>query len=54
MLYFPEIIHFLVDWINIFYHQYAGTLDDTNSEMFLFLGIIVQIGHDIRVRLSYR
>jgi hypothetical protein len=59
MLYFSGIIHLLVVETNRYYHQYLGRLDDgpspvpdvTDSEMFLFLGIIVQMGHDIRDRL---
>jgi hypothetical protein len=53
MLHFTGIIHLLVGLT--YYYQYLNTLEDgpsslrdmTDSEMFLFLGII-QIGHDIR------
>jgi hypothetical protein len=59
MLYFSEIIHLLVGETNRYYHQYLDKLEDgplplpdvTDSEMFLFLGIIVQMGHNIRDRL---
>jgi hypothetical protein len=59
MLYFSEIIHLLVGETNQYYHQYLDKLEDgpsrlpdvTDSEMFLFLGIIIQMGHDIRDRL---
>jgi hypothetical protein len=55
MLYFTAIIHLLVVDTNRYYHQYLGRLDDgssprpdvTDSEMFLFLGIVIQMGHDI-------
>jgi hypothetical protein len=59
MLYFTAIIHLLVVETNRYYHQYLDRLDDgpsrpdvTNSEMFLFLGIIIQMGHDIRDRIK--
>ncbi|PNF24699.1 hypothetical protein B7P43_G17356 [Cryptotermes secundus] len=60
MLYFAGIIHLLVEETNRYYHQYIDRLQDgpsprpdvANSKMFLFLGIIIQIGHDIRDRLK--
>jgi hypothetical protein len=59
MLFFTEIIHLLVEETNRYYQQYLDSLEDghsplpdvTDSEMFLFLGIIIQMGHDIRDRL---
>ncbi|PNF35735.1 hypothetical protein B7P43_G16134 [Cryptotermes secundus] len=59
MLY-SGIIRLLVDETNRCYHQYLDTLQDepslqpevTDSEMFQFLGIIIQMGHDIRDRLK--
>jgi hypothetical protein len=55
MLYSSEIIHLLVEGMNQYYHQYlerpSPIPDITDSEMFLFTGIIVQMGHDIRDRL---
>jgi hypothetical protein len=60
MLYFTAIIHLLVVETNRYYHLYIDSLDDgrsprpdvTDSEMFLFLGIIIQMGHDIRDRIK--
>ncbi|PNF43126.1 hypothetical protein B7P43_G18025 [Cryptotermes secundus] len=60
MLYFAEIIHLLVEETNRYYHQHIERRQDgpsprpdvTESEMFLFLGIIIQMGHDIRDRLT--
>jgi hypothetical protein len=59
MLFFSEIIHLLVEETNRYYHQYLDSLEDgpsplpdvTNSEMFLFLGIIIQMDHYIRDRI---
>jgi hypothetical protein len=59
-LYFAHVITLLVEETNRYYHQYLSTLDDgsspqpdvTESEMFLFLAIIVQMGHDIRYSLA--
>ncbi|PNF17185.1 hypothetical protein B7P43_G06584 [Cryptotermes secundus] len=56
LLFFREIIHLLVEETNRYYHQYLDSLEDgpsplpdiTDSEMFLFLGVIIQMGHDIR------
>jgi hypothetical protein len=53
------IIRLLVEETNRYYHQYLDRLeigpspwpDVTDSEMFLFIGIIIQMGHDIRDRL---
>jgi hypothetical protein len=60
MLYFTAIIHLLVVETNRYYHQYIDRLDDrpsplpdvTDSEMFPFLGIVIQMGHDIRDRVN--
>ncbi|PNF42631.1 hypothetical protein B7P43_G01270 [Cryptotermes secundus] len=60
MLYFAGIIHLLVEETNRYYHQHVDRRQDgpsprpdvTESEMFLFLGIIIQMGHDIRGRLK--
>jgi hypothetical protein len=60
MLYFTAIIHLLVVETNRYYHQYLDRLDDglsprsdvTDSEMFLFLVIIIQMGNDIRDRIK--
>jgi hypothetical protein len=59
MVFFTGIIHLLVEETTRYYHQYLDSLEDgpsplldmTDSETFLFLGIIIQIGHDIRDRL---
>jgi hypothetical protein len=59
ILFFTGIIHLLVEETNRYYHQYLGSLEDgpsplpgvTNSEKFLFLGIIIQMGRDIRDRI---
>jgi hypothetical protein len=55
MLYFASVITLLVKETNRYYHQYLDTLNDgpsplpdiTESEMFLFLAIIIQMRHDI-------
>jgi hypothetical protein len=60
MLYFTAIIHLLVVETNRYYHQYLDRLDDgpsprpdmTDFEMFLFLGIVIQMGCDIRDRIN--
>ncbi|PNF23240.1 hypothetical protein B7P43_G18268 [Cryptotermes secundus] len=60
MLYFVGIIHLLVEETNRYNHQYLDRLEDgtsprpdvTESKMFLFLGIIIQMGHDIRDTLK--
>jgi hypothetical protein len=52
MLYFAGIIRLLVEETNRYYHQHLDRLEDgpsprpdvTDSEMFLFLGIIIQMG----------
>jgi hypothetical protein len=59
MLFFTGIIHLLVEETNLYYHQYLDSLEDgpsplpdvTDFEMFLFLGIIIQMSHYIRDRL---
>jgi hypothetical protein len=59
MVFFAGIIHLLVEETNRYYHQYLASLEDgssplpdmTDSEMSIFLRIIIQIGHDIRDRL---
>ncbi|PNF38713.1 hypothetical protein B7P43_G16719 [Cryptotermes secundus] len=60
ILYFAWIIRLLVEETNRYYHQHLDKLQDglsprpdvTDSQMFLFLGIIIQMGHDIRDRLK--
>jgi hypothetical protein len=60
MLYFAAIITLLVEESNPSYRQYLDTLDNgpspapdtTDCELFLFLTIIIQMGHDIRDRLK--
>jgi hypothetical protein len=55
MLFFVEVIRLLVVETNRYYHQYLDTHyqapsplpDVCESEMFLFLGIILQMGHFI-------
>jgi hypothetical protein len=55
MLYFVSVIDLLVTETNRYYHQYVDRSDETpnplpditNPKMFLFLVIIVQIGHDV-------
>jgi sorbitol-specific phosphotransferase system component IIC len=51
MLFFRGFIHLLVEETNQYYHQYLDSLEDrpspfpnvTDSEMFVFLGIIIQM-----------
>ncbi|PNF40831.1 hypothetical protein B7P43_G16582 [Cryptotermes secundus] len=60
ILYFAGIIRLLVEEMNRYYHQHVERCQDgpspqpdvTESEMFLFLGIIIQMGHDNRGRLK--
>ena len=60
LLYFAEIISLLVVETNRYYHQYLDTLEDapspvpdiTESEMFLFLAVTIQMGHCLRDRLT--
>ncbi|XP_023719041.1 piggyBac transposable element-derived protein 4-like [Cryptotermes secundus] len=60
MLYFAGIIQLLVEETDRYYHQDLDRLEDgpsprpdvTDSEIFLFLGIISQMGHNIRDRLK--
>ncbi|PNF14553.1 hypothetical protein B7P43_G14961 [Cryptotermes secundus] len=60
MLYFAGIICLLVEETNRYYHQHVDRRQDgpsprpdvTESEKFLFLGIIIQMGHDNRGRLK--
>jgi hypothetical protein len=52
MLYFASVITLLVEKTNRYCHQYLDTLDNGSSplpetEIFLFLTITVQMGHDI-------
>jgi hypothetical protein len=57
-IFFTEII-LLVEETNQCYHQSLDSFEDghsllldmTDSEQFLFLGIIIQTGHDIRDRI---
>jgi hypothetical protein len=60
MLFFLEIIQLLVVETNRYYHQYLDSLNDGRSplpdvtlkEMFSFLALILQMGHDIRDTLK--
>jgi hypothetical protein len=60
MLFFLEIMQLLVEETNRYYHPYLDTLDEgrsplpdvTKQEMYLFLSITVQMGHDQRERLK--
>jgi hypothetical protein len=60
MLYFAAVITPVAEEMNRYYRQYLDTLDNgpspapdiTQCEMFLFLTIIVQMGHDIRDSLK--
>jgi hypothetical protein len=55
MLYSAAVITLVVEETNWYYRQYLDTLDNgplpapdiTQCEMFLFLAIIIQMGHDI-------
>jgi hypothetical protein len=57
---FLEIIQLLVVETNRYYHQYLDTLDEewfplcdvTVHEMYSFLAIILQMGHDIKGKLK--
>jgi hypothetical protein len=59
MLYFTSVIYLLLTETNRYYHQHLDRHDRTpnplpdimNPEMFLFLAIIVRIGHNICDRL---
>jgi hypothetical protein len=60
MLFFLEIIQLLVVETNRYYHQYLDSLNDGRSplpdvtlkEMFSFLALILQMGHNIRDTLK--
>jgi hypothetical protein len=60
MLFFLEIIQLLVVETNRFYNQYLDSLNDiwsplpdmTLKEMYSFLALILQMGHDIRDTLK--
>jgi hypothetical protein len=60
MLFFLEIIQLLVVQTNRYYHQYLDSLNDgwsplsdmTLKEMYSFLALILQTGHDIRDTLT--
>ncbi|PNF22859.1 hypothetical protein B7P43_G16576, partial [Cryptotermes secundus] len=60
ILYFAEIFHLLVEETNRYYQQHVDRRQDgpsprpdvTESEMFLFLEIIIKMGHDIGERLT--
>jgi hypothetical protein len=60
MLYFASVIILMVEETNRYYHQYLDSLDNgpspqpdvTETEMFLFLALIIQMGHDIRDSLA--
>jgi hypothetical protein len=59
ILCFTSVIDMLLMKANRYYHQYLDGCDGTpnplqdimNSDMFVFLAIIVQMGHGIRDRL---
>jgi hypothetical protein len=59
MLLFTGIFDLMVEETNWYYHQYLDNLEDvpspipevTDSKMFLFPGIIIQVCHDIRGRI---
>jgi hypothetical protein len=60
MVFLTGIIHLLVEETNRYYHQYLDSLEDstplpdmTDSEKLLSLGVIIQMGHEIRDRLRY-
>jgi hypothetical protein len=60
VLFFVDIIQLLVVETNRYYHQYLDSLDIgwsplpemTLQEMYLFLGIILQMGHNIKGTLK--
>jgi hypothetical protein len=58
MLYFTATVPLSVEQTNLYYRQYFDTQDDddasssplpdmTLAEMYLFLALIIQMGHDI-------
>jgi hypothetical protein len=61
MLSFLKIMQLLVEETNRYYDQYLGMLDEircplpdvTIHEMYLFLAIVLQLGHNQRDRLKY-
>jgi hypothetical protein len=60
MLFFLEIIQLLVVETNRYYHQFLDTLvkgqfplpDETLQEIYSFLDIILQMGHDLKGTLK--
>lgn len=60
LLYFTEIITFLVVETNRYYYNYIDILDDrpsplpdiTEAEMFVFLALTIQMGHYLRDKLT--
>jgi hypothetical protein len=60
MLFFHEIMLLLVEETNRYYHQYLETIaegrsplsDVTIPEKYLFISIVLQMGHDQRDRLK--
>ena len=60
LLYFAEIITMLVVETNRYYHDYIDRLGDgpspeldvTEAEMFVFLTFAIQMGHDVRDKLT--
>ena len=59
LLFFAEIIDLLVEKTNRYYHQYREKSDEglqltdvTKHEIFLFLAIWIQMGHDVRDTLK--
>jgi hypothetical protein len=59
-MFFAEVIKLLVVETNRYYHQYLDSPDETpsllpdvtESEIFLTLAVIIQMGYDIRDRLT--
>jgi len=60
LLFFAEIITLLVVETNHYYHDYTDRLDDgpspepdvTEAKMFVFLALTIEMGHDIRDKLT--
>jgi len=60
LLYFAEIITLLVMETNCYYHDYIDRLNDgpspepdvTEAELFVFLTLTIQMGHDVRDELT--
>ena len=60
MLYFAEIVTFLVVEMNRYYHQFLGNCEDgpspqcdvTEAKMFAFLALTLQMGHTVQDKLE--